>query len=604
MKGQTRCQANGYSVAVAMRQPQFVALDTKHREVYLSQLGNFSPTERDIFHKICQNWQEQIPYDQFNRHIASLGNGSTSELASLMKKLRRERAGLITTAMEEGQRVRRGIVVTEPHAREFYIWLAEELFVDMLETITAPLPLESLVTGEYGAIPPEAVVRTGFDGLGPFLQDESEEQHLLAVPVPRQDHLLLPSKRLRMFVNLAILKMRYYLGSTNLLGALARMQDTSLIHLKQGCAGKDVNFWIALTGTVEDKSRELEALRTSGVDSTFFTIAYALKRILTVQVQEAQERKRFQEEKNLDQEALVMAVHEAPGHFMAPDQFERLLEGQKEKYGDGFQEFRDEFLTRFVRSQKAKTLPHIVMVNERYIHRDHVYPRFLDEFRYVDAEVRPVMVHRMERNLRGGNRQNDTTFASLSRFDEAILEEVKVLSPMVHDLYQRPAILAEAVIHHLKQNKLVKSADELRERLSLYFDSTTMKPLRPHQWFAIRLPEIFERAFSKLPVWKRVWIRITGKYESYRSAFIGRSVGEPVEPSRRPSGDDPRGGRRPSGAAPAGKQRSEATRGKSGKAPAGGSAKLAKGPQRPRGYNPRQVESAWEQFSSTIKKND
>ncbi len=85
-------------------QPYFVAFDTKQREELLSQTGNFSPGERDGFHKLCQNWQSRIPYNRFAGLLNRGDGATTSELHSRMRKLRKAGNGLIRTNVQEGQR--------------------------------------------------------------------------------------------------------------------------------------------------------------------------------------------------------------------------------------------------------------------------------------------------------------------------------------------------------------------------------------------------------------------------------------------------------------------------------------------------------------------
>lgn len=605
-------------------QPEYVAYDSKQREEFLSQLGNFSPNERDVFHKLCQNWQEAIPYDRFTRLLTSGEGGNTSDLISLMNKLRAERLGILRTKISEGNRTRKSLVLTTANSARFYAELVDELFTDMLESIVNPLPLASILEKQMGSIPFDLFRSVPANKLAPYLspeedsgegsgsaaEDDAADEPPLSVQSLNSDSLLITRKNLRPFMTVAILKMKYYLSNTTLLGAVAKLQDTSLLAIKKGCNSKDSLFWLGLTSVIVSHVREIEALRNVGIDAGFYHVAWLLKNLIESQRADADEKRRRQEEEELDLQAIAMAIKEAPANVVNREELSALLERQSDKYGDRFEHFQNTFFERFVRDKSSKKLPVIVQLENNYIHRDNVFPLFLEHFRKVETELRPYFIHRMEHQLRSGNRNRDETFYSVDNFEEAIREQVNVHSKILSQTIKRPAILAEAMIHHARQNKLVKDVDELKKHLSLYFEPETMKPLPLSQWFNLRLSGIFEQAFERLPVFQRIWIRITGKYESFRGRFIDQGV-KAVSSSRNGSGRETgaKAGttrsqrRRPSGRNAEGRPaRSHRER----QTTEGGSRRSAASKpmteEQKKQYNRKQVDSAWEQFSSTIKK--
>ncbi|TVR70403.1 MAG: hypothetical protein EA427_05815 [Spirochaetaceae bacterium] len=607
-------------------QPKYVSFESKEREELLSQIGNFSPGERDVFHKLCQNWQEEIPYERFTRLLSGGEGGTAADLTSLMTKLRKDGWGILRTRTAEGSREKRGIILTEQNSTEFFSALLDEFFLDMLESIVNPLPLASMIEKVHGPVPRDVLQPVEPAELPAIMTadepgEEQPEGKPLSIQSLNSDALLITRGNLRTFMNVAILKMRYYLSNTTLLGLLAKLQNTSLLALKKGCAGKDIPFWLGLTRSVVSHTKEIESLRNVSVDANFYHVAWLLKNMIESQLTGAEEKKKRQEEENLDLEAIALAVKDAPEGLIDQVGLTRIIESQSEKYDDRMEEFREKFYQRFVREKGGAKLPKIVMLGQRYIHRDNIFPLFMEKFRVAEADLKPYFVHLMEQHLRTGNRRQDQTFFSTGSFEDAILEQVRQRSTFLAEIIGKPGILAEGMIHHLKQNKLVKDVEELRQRLALYFDPETMKPLPLHQWFNLRLVDIFERAFERLPVWQRIWIRITGKYESFRGRFISRDVMKATTPGEsgltgkgRASADKRAGGRKSgqdssreqSGA----KRRKNAAEGapyrrkgpasggaqpKSAQASATGAAKRA--------YNSKQVDSAWEQFGSSIKKN-
>lgn len=597
-------------------QPDYVAFESKQREEFLSQIGNFTPGERDVFHKLCQNWQPRIPYERFSRLLNTEGGGTTSDLTSLMTKLRKDGWGVLRTSLSEGTRVRAEIVLTPQNSAGFFSELLDEFFLDMYESIVNPIPLASTVEKNYGAVPESVLERVPADQLATIMlevdaaEGDAEgdgDQKPLAIQSLNNESLLVTRKHVRAFISVAMQKMRYYLSNTTLLGLLAKLQDTSLIALKKGCSGKDPLVWLALTTTIISHTKEIEALRNVNIDADFYHVAWLLKNLIESQRAEADEKKRRQAEEELDLEAIAHAVKEAPDGLLEQAELTRIIDSQAEKYGDRLDEFREKFYQRYVKDKTQAKLPQIVLLGKRYIHIDNLFPLFLEKFRSVETELRPYFVHLMEQQLRSGNRQRQNTFFSVENFEEAILEQVRQRSAFLADIIKKPGVLAEAMIHHLKRNKLVKDVTELKQKLALYFDPETMKPLPLHQWFNLRLVAIFEHAFERLPIWQRIWIRITGKYESFRGRFVGQSVTKATSftskqqathrervkestESRRSADRSSRRRDRPTTSSPRKSARSIPS-------------KTAAAREK-KGYNPKQVDSAWEQFGSTIKKKD
>lgn len=593
--------------------PDYIGFDSKQREELLSQRGNFTPNERDVFHKLCQNWQERIPYNRFISHLNHDSGGTTSDLVSLMGKLRDARLGLLRTKIEDGARVRDAIILTRENSAPFFVELADEYFNDVLESIVNPLPLLEHIRDQLGDIPPSVVQPVSPDELPAYFSRERTTELPLLVPTLDGATVLVNQSRLRPFISVAIAKLRYFLTNTSLLGAVAKLMDTSLLSLKQQIAGKDPMFWVGLTKLVVEHRKDFEAMRSVSVDGNFFHAAAILRNLIEAQITEAKQKKQAEENRQLDLDAIAIAVKESPSEWLTQQEISDLLEGQKEKYGDDFDAFREEFYERYVHSRGKNALPRIVLLSRRYIHRDNVFPVFLIHFRELESDLANHFALQMEQQLKSGNRKKDHTFISLQNFNEAIMDQVRARSDYVAALIDKPSILAEAMILHAKQNKLVKDVNELKQRLSVYFDPDTMQPLPLNEWFNLRPIELFERAFETLPILKRIWIRLTGKYESFRGRYLGQSAassaaaagatGAPARDidRREKSGRD-RGGHRES--ASSATHRTAGGSGRRGSAAAAKARGPAAGPAVKRAYSKKQVDSAWDEFGSTIKKKN
>jgi len=586
--------------------PEFISFDDRQREQYLSQLGTFSPGEREIFRQLCRNWQERIPYKRF---AASTGveTGGNAELISLMKKLRREHIGIMRTTVADDRRIPDALVIAVANSEPFYVELVDEYFVDLRESILNPLPLQSTIYEEVGNIPKEFIESVDVERLADYVDAPDETRKIIRVPGHRGEGILITSTNLRAAVTIAILKMRYYLSNTSLLGFLAKTIDTSLLDLKKRIAGKEPRFWLDLTRTVGRSYGDISAARTLAVDDAFFHSAALLQIIIEAQIEGATKKKKEKEERELDLQAVAMAIKESPEILVEQIDLSRIIEGQREKYGDGFEGFREEFYERYVKARDGNALPQIVLLEKNYIHRDNIFPSFLSSFKELERSMSAYFTDLMEQQLKSN--QRNKVFYSIENFDQAIREVVGRTDPLVYALMQKPAVLAEALIHDARRRNLTKNVTDLKQRLSIYFDPSDMKPLPPHEWFDLQIMQIFETAFNRLHILRRIWIRITGKYESFKTKYVGRPVSSAgVRTSPPISGATDSGGEQ-SGTATAhrsrspgaGSVRSAPARRSRTKTPPTAKPTVKPTPAIPKEYSKRQVDSAWESFGKTLK---
>ena len=598
-------------------QPSFVSFESKEREEFLSQLGTFSPSERTVFHLLCHSWESRIPYDQF---IAGLDtdNGSESDLAGLMHKLRAEHIGLIRTEIQDQQRRKSAIVLTDRDAPQFYLELLDEYFTDTITSITNPLPLKSVLNEELSVLPSGVFETVETSELARYFDREATTDRPLLIPSMDGDYLLINHKNLRAFVNITIYKLRHYLSNTALLEIAAKSLGSGLMQLKEQISTKEPTSWMALSNAIIEQRVAFEALRTVKVDAGMFHSAWLLKNLIESQIQSAKEQQKRESELGVDMEAIELAIKEAPNRWVEAVQVSRMLESLREKYDKDFETFRDSFYDKYVQTTGVRTLPKVVILDNRYIHRENIFPLFREHFAVVEKDVKLHFVDRMEHQLRTRNREKEPTFFSVDTFASAIEDYIGEHDPFLRALIQKPGVLVEGLILHAKQHKLAKDVDELKTRLALYFDPDTLHPLPIYRWFNLRMAEIFAEAFERLNILRRIWTRLTGKYEAMRSRFVGAGaadfvgavppggqkatatrVGSPTDPDR--SREQPVIPERSSPADARRSPRSTASARSVQRQPDGATKRDA---QVKHSYSKKQVDDAWSEFGSTLKSKD
>jgi hypothetical protein len=595
-----------------MNRPAYINFDDREREEFLSQRGNFSPDERTIFRELVSVWEPRIDYGRFLKRIRE--TGGPAQVASLMNKLRGSQVGLLRTQMVDGERKRVAILLLEEGSFDFYFEAIQEAYVDLAESIVNPLPLRSELE-ERGLSVPDSFVRN-LDNetlVKLFKEKEQKERFIAGLSSMNHQELLVPSTHIRAFINIAMLKIRYFMNNSSLLELIARYQDTSLMAIKQNLNGKEPQFWLALSSTIVDNRRELQSSRNVSVDKDFFHAAYLLRRLITAQMEEAKARKQQEQEREIDLETVAMSIKEAETPLLDRTEVEAIVSRLEEKYGGELENLRQEFYDRYVHSKGKRSLPKVVVIDSFYIHRDNLYPVFIERFEVLGRELRHYYKDRMLNELRRSAGSGSAVFYSHENFENDIQDQISGRDSFVASVLAKPGILAEAMILNAKQKKQVKSMDDIKEQLSLFFNPESMKLLDLPTIFNLSLGEIYDEAFEELHILRRIWIRLTGKYNAVRDKYVSRSMVRSTARKSPPASKgfslydegptvvEPRRGRRPSEqAAYTRKDRREPE---------------TKRPQRrrktepekqkvKRPYTKKQQDTAWEAFQESLKKKN
>lgn len=598
-----------------MNRPAYINFDDREREEFLSQRGNFTPDERTIFRELVSVWEPRIDYNRFLKRIRE--TGGPAQVASLMNKLRRSQVGLLRTQMVEGERKRVAILLLEEGSFDFYFEALQEAYVDITESIVNPLPLRSELQ-ERGLSIPDSFVRTLENEMlvKLFKEKEQKERFIAGLTSLNHQELLVPSSHIRAFINVAMLKIRYFMNSSSLLELIGRYQDTSLMAIKQNLTGKEPQFWLSLSLTIVDNRKEIQASRNVSVEKDFFHAGYLLRRLITAQMEEAKARKRQEKEREIDLETVAMSIKEAESPLLDRNEVDAIINRLSDKYGEEIESLRQEFYEGYVQSKGKRSLPKVVVIDSFYIHRDNLYPVFIERFEVLARELRHYYKDKMLNELRRSAESGSAVFYSHENFENDIQDQIEGRDSFVASLLAKPGLLAEAMILNAKQKKQVKSMDDLKEQLSLFFNPESMKLLDLPTVFNLSLGEIYDDAFEELHILRRIWIRLTGKYNAVRDKYVSRSVVRSTARKTRPSASksfslydegptvaDPRRAQRPT-------ERDSYSRRKRDRRdpevyrPQGPKKGEVETQKVKRPYTKKQQDTAWEAFQDSLKKKN
>jgi hypothetical protein len=172
-----------------------------------------------------------------------------------------------------------------------------------------------------------------------------------------------------------------------------------------------------------------------------------------------------------------------------------------------------------MRSPGRTGLPAVVNVGEDYVFRDHVFPLFKARHSAASTELREFYLEMIERMLRTNNKDNITAFAGMNAFREDIRMRLFEEFPVLSDLLSKPRIVSEGIIHYA--TKVLKISDMVRVKtvLERYFISGSIRFKEPDRLFDLKPRLLFADAFRRLSWFRRMILRMFGRYESYLQSF-------------------------------------------------------------------------------------
>lgn len=584
-------------------QPDYIAQDQKEREAFLSQLGTFSPSEREVFHKLCKIWTGQISYSYALSLLSSDSATAKSDLENLLYKLLNQRVAVLSTTMTEGTRSPSHIIMRNRDDNEIFVRMVDEHLLDIVGDISTPLPSPKALQEKGIVIPPEHSRLVDYSTLAQLYNAKTPlEPELLRIPSPAPYELFLVSTSIKRFLTVALAKLQNYFQNGNFLAVIAQMRSTSIMELKKQLASKDTSFWQDVSGFILSMQKDLIALRKITVDPGLFQLCFFIKSFLTEQIIEFKKRKEADEQRVQDMKTLVEKIRSSLMLMVSEQDFAESLLFYKPKYGDGFNAFKEEFQKTYMDAPLGKNLPVIVKIGTLFIHMDNIPGWFNQNVAKFSRELLAQYVRAMESYIKRSGEPGFEFFYSQSNFEDDIYDRIRAYSQPLAELFDRPNLVAEAMIHSMKKSKDVRSADELKGALSGYFYTDRIR----FKFFSIimglNLVEIYRIAFMKLGIIRQFILKMTGRNESFLKKFAGFVMEDSGALGS---------GRESISQGESARERFEDRRRKellaskkTDKKTGGSSMGMVNKPKapNPRSYSPEERNSAWDQFGKTLKK--
>jgi hypothetical protein len=571
--------------------PFYVEYGVKEREQFLSDMGNYTSSQLEVFQTLCKLWQPEIPYAKFLSQVSGAIKNVASELERVISRLAGKKCGLIKIHYSLGEEVRDSIILTSPGSpRYFYFSLLNALEV-FFSGIDTNVPYADYL--ESQGLRPPFVQNLERGKYGPVFEDSSrgKNTHIYKSFLPNAKALLLPAGGGIRFINFCLAKLREAIADINIAAEVARLQQLSLSELRKRVEGKDPLMILSIAKNFQQVKQSSSATKRVPVSDHLFQYMGILSHLIECNLEEIKRRKGEEEDRMKDKTALALLFEKEADPVISQKRFGELCATFREKYKNNFEAFRREFTEQFIANTEEEKLPVLIHIFDSYIHRNNFFQVFLSHFNIFRENANQFTVKTMEVILRTNNRADNAIFYSRENFDAELGAFLRKTDPFLSDMFAKPRILSEALIYTLKEKKRLRDLNLIKAELEKYFMSDTMQLKGFSLILNISLVDIFQRAFERLAWWRQIFIKFTGKYASYQAQYAKQ-------------------GYKPGGAAVSQKTSNGVSRKGEALEPAENlppsvlvQQHTRKGPQniKKKAYTKKQQEHAWNEFSKTLR---
>ncbi|MEM5947504.1 hypothetical protein WKV44_03000 [Spirochaetia bacterium 38H-sp] len=520
----------------AVYSPAYARLREHEREAFLSQLGTFSPVERELFHSLCMSWRAEIPYTHFVDLQASRIKNVRPELDGLMDKLYANRYGTYVYELEDGQLEKKYIVLTEQNDYRFCYYVVRNTMYRQYVESRGELPLASYFA-EHGFVFPEDIVVEIDESrfVKDYLFDNVPESFAVMLSLGKERLYITPDTFNILGIhcrNLIISAME----NTNFLADFARYKNTTLSNIKTVLSGRSTSGWLDISSSLVAYDRDTGDNKRILVAPVLFIAARVLHVILKNQIEATERKKKEESEKKADFEALCEQLREQYKEPVSSETFMRMISVLEKKYGERFEAVKKEFLEKYSSIKDYTKLPPVIYINKSYIHKHNLYAYTAGRFEELSRLLFDEYSFLMEEIIRTNNKARHVTFISLQNLEEDLKERVAAHAPFIAEILSKPRLFAEIIIDTIRHQTDTHDLAYLKRHLERYFLPNSMKYKPLVEIFAVDVQLLFDRAFSRLGIIKQIIWYITGRYGTYKERFNRialRSVSEPSSAMQR-----------------------------------------------------------------------
>ena len=579
--------------------PGYFGMNRKGRDEFLSQIGHFSEEQRTLFSLLCDMWEPDIPYAKFITKARHGHMNAEPTLNALMNQMEREKCGLISCSVKENRLEKTRIILTERDSLRFWYWKVENAWqriqVDDREPFPSLAAFQERTSFPSGSLQPLSLT----DISESFVRRLYSQVQLCTLSDVSDSAFIITPASIPVMVRAARSKVRSVLANSSFLPVLSRLLGTVVSDLRRCLLKNDHSFWNRLTGVIGGRKEDLRA-KTPNLSGELFIAAKILSAYTRNELSEAGRRKENDAEKR-DVMKNILANLAGYEGFLIPKED---LQAQFEPYKDRWPDINETFASHFMSETGSNTLPVVLSIGGKYIHRDQIYPLFKMHYEQAASELHEFYLNLIELILIGKAGNRGSIFADAEAFRNDIQDRLSTDFEVLDHLLTIPSTISEGIIHYAGKVLRIQDMQRIKGVLQRYFDGAALQFKELERLFRLNPRAMFDEAFGRLGGFRRLILKSFGRYASCLQLF-NRAL-SPRRAQRRSSAPPEHRSR----FSEADTEHTKAARSerpeRSGPVPAerGKITKTKRNP--PSGYTSRQRNAAWNEFRDAYKrtKND
>jgi len=509
--------------------PAYIRFDKKQREEFLSQYGITSPSQREMFHQLCNSWRPLIDFDSFTGARTGVVTHPVHETENLIGRLKAAKMGLFTYKKnEKGERIPRDIILCEEGHPRYWFHFIQDLIQQACDNPRNPYLTVGLLRSREILMPASEIEDLALARLSKSsIEALSKSERLLFLTL-QGERVLATSQTLALLLTFSSAKLRFILKNPEITAAASRLLSLSLSEVSRRLEDKESGFWRGLTEALLQHREDLLADRRLHLEVGFFQAAELFYHYLTNQLEEVKKLKELDQEREADLRQVEQLVLLEKNVVMPPEELESHLKLLfKDKYGDRYEALREEFHTTYTQNTQKTSIPVILTLKAGLVHRNNLYKYFVKRFEGLGPLVNQEYLIKMDRRLRKTHGNSELDFLNKENLERSLAEWTAKTDPLVGELFEKPKVLAEALIHHGRTALGMASVEEMKSLLERFFKPGVMTFRTYQEIFGIDVPRLYDESFKRLSVFSQFWRRLTGSYRIQAEEF--RALALPKE---------------------------------------------------------------------------
>lgn len=493
--------------------PEYINMDRKDREAFLSQIGNFSTEERGIFNMLCDNWEHEIGYAKFVTNANKKTPIEEKDLQSLMKKLRKSSCGILLTKFERGERGVEKIILTDVRSHHFYYYFINNEYQKNYEEVSNDF-VDDKRFDKYDIITTELSPQVlNIDELNKrFIEKEHNLYNIFSIKPGGYTPFYATSYTLKDLLKLSVRKVKYYFKSDNFIAFIAKIMNTSISKVRSTTDRFEISTWKELTRDILSNKSIING-KFKNISSSFFKAIIIANSYCNNELK--QRDKELQEENKIKEilKGIVNIIREKEFAPMSQEDLNSLFEDFNKENPN----IKSKFYELYVDNKTKTGLTDIIFIGQHYIHKDNLYKVFLDRIGMITVELTSYFVDEYKKCLLSNS--SDPSLLEGYPFNGSVMTKLQSDYPIIYDILKRKGILAEAIIHFSKNRG--HSQSKMHNLLSMYFIEGSSELKNINDILHLDVLELYDTAYSRLPLVKRLLIVVFGRYSRYLERFTG-----------------------------------------------------------------------------------